>query len=411
MDKINQRIVVILGILSFAGLIGLGYGLAQAEKPDWVAQGNQIRQSAPVCPPESDGIRYHARVVTDKGRKTIVSPTPVGYGPTQFRTAYSLTDSASSNPLPIIAIVDAYDQPNIQKDLNKYSSTMNMPSLPACSGPVKNSAIPCFQKINQNGGMTSFPRTNSAWALEISLDVEVAHVVCQNCRLLLVEAASNSYGDLLTAIDTAVNSGANVVSGSWSSVEFSGEPTLDFHFDKPGVAFTFSSGDSGFCTAYPAASRFVTSIGGTTLNLNTDNSYGSETVWAGTGSGCSLYESKPSWQKDSLCKNRTMNDAAADADPNTGAAVYDSVSYFGVIGWFQVGGTSLATPIIGAVYAMGGVPSSTQANSLPYTQGTSSNLHDIANGSDGICGNYLCLAEVGYDGPTGLGTPKGTGAF
>jgi subtilase family serine protease len=138
-------------------------------------------------------------------------------------------------------------------------------------------------------------------------------------------------------------------------------------------------------------------VGGTTLNLNSNNTYNSETVWRGTGSGCSAYEPKPTWQKDTGCVRRTVADVAADADPNTGAAIYDSVRYQGQSGWFQVGGTSLASPLIAAVYALAGNASSTIDGSYPYAH--TSALHDVTSGSNG-CGSYLCTGVVGYDGPT-----------
>ena len=165
---------------------------------------------------------------------------------------------------------------------------------------------------------------------------------------------------------------------------------------------------------YPAASQFTTAVGGTTLNVNSDNSYGGETAWSGAGSGCSSYDPKPAWQKDNGCTMRTIVDVSAAADPQTGAAIYTSVPFNNQTGWFKVGGTSLASPIIAAVYALKGVPQEVAANSLPYTNNPSSNLRDITSGSNGGClkkTKYLCTSTVGYDGPTGLGTPLGIEAF
>src|SRR5262249_52044078 len=182
------------------------------------------------------------------------------------------------------------------------------------------------------------------------------------------------------------------------------------YFNHPGVVITAATGDNGYQVQFPAASQYVTAVGGTTLRLNGDGSWGSETAWSGTGSGCSIYIDKPVWQTDSGCFGRTVADVAADADPNTGAAVYDSVSYFGQSGWFQVGGTSLASPIIASAYALTGTASSANYGSTPY--GQTSFLHDITSGSNGGCSPlYLCTAGAGYDGPTGLGTPNGLTAF
>lgn len=363
----------------------------------------------PVCPgPSSPGnTRCNARVVTDKGGQPQTSGTPVGYGPAQFRGAYGVS-SASAPAGTVLAVVDAYNDPNIYSDLTTYSKQYNIPVLPQCSGTGTLTGTPCFLQVNQNGSTSPLPNTNSGWALETALDVEISHAMCQNCSILLVSANSNSYADLMASVDTARSLGAKVVSNSYGSSEFSGETGYDSHFKTPGVAYTFSSGDSGYGPQYPAASQYVTAVGGTTLNLS-GTSYVSESAWSGAGSGCSAYEAKPSFQTDPLCANRTIADVSADADPNTGAAVYDSVRYQGRKGWFQVGGTSLASPLVAATYALAGGVSG-QGNSLPYANTTS--LHDVTSGSNGSCGGtYLCTAVVGYDGPTGLGTPNGLGAF
>lgn len=363
--------------------------------------GAAFAASQPVCPgPAAPGnARCHAHVVTHTNGKPFASTSPTGYGPTQFTKAYSLPSSTAGAGVTI-AIVDAYDDPNIESDLGVYSSYYGLPSCTTANG--------CFKKVNQTGG-TKYPRANAGWALEISLDVEIAHAVCPNCKILLVEANSASFSDLLAAEDYAT-AHATVVSNSWGGSEFSGENTYDSHFNHIGIPITVSSGDSGYGVEYPAASQYVTAVGGTTLTLNADGSYKSETVWSGAGSGCSAYEPKPSWQSDLQCIRRTVADVAADADPNTGAAVYDSVRYQGASGWLKVGGTSLAAPLIASVYALAGNTANTVDGSYPY--GHTSSLHDVTSGSNGSCGgSYLCTGAVGYDGPTGDGTPNGTTAF
>jgi subtilase family serine protease len=356
--------------------------------------------SRPVCPgPAAPGTaRCHSHVITDARGIPNASASPSGYGPTQFRTGYNLTTTGSSGTT--IGIVDAYDDPNIESDLGVYSTQF---SLPACT-----TANGCFKKVNQTGG-TSYPAKNAGWALEISLDVEIAHAICPSCHILLVEATTNSFANLLTAEDYAVGH-ATIVSNSWGGGESSSETSNDSHFNHVGVPITFSSGDGGYGVEYPAASQYVTAVGGTTLNLNSNNSYKSESVWSGAGSGCSAYEPKPSWQNDKGCIRRTVADVAADADPNTGAAVYDTVRDQGHSGWFQVGGTSLASPLTAAVYALAGNAGTTVDGSYPYAH--TSALHDVTSGSNGSCGgSYLCTGVVGYDGPTGNGTPNGTNAF
>ncbi len=353
-----------------------------------------------VCPAAPVGAAHcHALVVTDSKGNPQATSAPTGYGPTQFHTAYNLP--TTSGTAQTIAIVDAYDDPTAESDLATYDSQYLLPACTTANG--------CFTKVNQNGG-TSYPRADQGWALEISLDVQTAHEICQNCRIVLVEAKSNSMSNLLAAEDEAFKLGANVISNSYGGSESSSDTTYDAHFKHPGVAITASSGDSGYGVEYPAASQYVTAVGGTTLNLTSSGAYAGETAWSSAGSGCSAYDPKPTWQADTGCANRTVADVSADADPNTGAAVYDSYGYQGQKGWFQVGGTSLAAPLIAGVYALAGNAGSTTYGSYPYSH--TSSLHDVTSGSNGSCGgSYLCTAGPGYDGPTGLGTPNGTGGF
>jgi subtilase family serine protease len=365
------------------------------------ANGNA--SAAAVCPGAPTGSAHcHALVVTDEHGNPAATSSPTGYGPAQFHGAYSLPATASTPTT--IAIVDAYDDPTIANDLAAYSAQFGLTPMDCVNGH------PCFRKVDQGGG-TSYPRKDAGWALEISLDVEVAHAICQNCDILLVEAASNSFANLGTAENYAA-AHATIVSNSWGAGEFSSETAsaYDAPFNHPGVAITFSSGDGGYGVEYPAASPWVTAVGGTTLNVDSNNNRTGETVWSGAGSGCSAYEPKPSWQTDSGCTRRTVADVAADADPATGASVYDTTRYQGQAGWFQVGGTSLASPLIASVYALAGNSSNVTYGSYPYSH--TSQLFDVTSGSNGSCGgSYLCTARSGYDGPTGNGTPNGTGGF
>jgi subtilase family serine protease len=362
----------------------------------------------PVCPgPVAAGsARCHAHVVTNAKGAPQAVPTPKGYGPAQFRGAYGLPAAAST--AQTIAIVDAYDDPQVAADLNAYSSQFG---LPQC-----NSANRCFEKVNQSGSATGpFPQANSGWALEIALDVEVAHGICPNCKILLVEANSASLANLAAAVNTAAKLGATEISNSYGGSEFSSEVS-DTAYNHPGIAVTVASGDSGYGSfGYPAASPYVITVGGTTLSLGTGNAYAGESVWSGSGSGCSLYVGAPAWQGflTACGGKRGTADVAADANPSTGAAVYDSVKYQGRTGWFQVGGTSLSSPLIAGVYALaGGLPVNTSAASGLYGHlGESATLHDVTSGSNGSCSTIMCKGAAGYDGPTGVGTPKGTGAF
>jgi subtilase family serine protease len=393
------------GFAALAALVlfGLTAGAGAAAPPNLPPQA--LLPNRFVCAtPGPDVTACHARVITDSAGKPLASNGPVGYGPAQFQTAYSLP-SSTAGAGQTIGIVDAYNDPTAESDLATYSSTFGLPACTAANG--------CFKKVNQTGG-TSYPSSNGGWALEISLDIQVAHAACPNCKILLVEASSNSFANLLAAEDYAT-AHATVVSNSWGGSESSSETGYDSHFNRS-VPITVSSGDSGYGVEYPASSQYVTAVGGTTLKLGGNNTRSSETAWSGAGSGCSAYEPKPSWQFDTGCARRTVADVSADADPNTGAAVYDSTRYCTFLffncttGWYQVGGTSLAAPLVASVYALAGNSGSTTYGSFPYAHAGS--LFDVLSGSNGSCGGgYLCTARAGYDGPTGLGAPNGTGGF
>jgi subtilase family serine protease len=376
------------------------------------------KPQSPVCPgPVALGTaRCHAHVVTERNGTPLASTLPKGYGPAQFHGAYGLPTSTAAQQT--VAIVDAYDDPSIATDLKKYDETFGLPAFPQCSSTVTTS---CFEKVNQSGSASGpFPAKNAGWDLEIALDVEVAHSICQNCKILLVEATSNSFANLEAAVNTAASKGATEISNSYGGSEFSSETgeTYGSAYNHPGIAVTVSSGDNGYGSfGFPAASPYVVAVGGTTLSLNADNTYKGESVWSGTGSGCSLYASAQSWQtslgnwpETGCATKRGVADVAADADPSTGAAVYDSVRYQGRSGWFQVGGTSLSSPLVASVYALAGnAATAAYPASLPYA--ATGSLHDVTSGSDGTCSTIICKAGSGYDGPTGVGTPNGTGAF
>jgi subtilase family serine protease len=234
--------------------------------------------------------------------------------------------------------------------------------------------------------------------------------ICPACHIYLVEANSASLKNLGTAVDSAISvDHAKFVSNSYGGNQSTNDSTYDTKYYKhKGVAVTASAGDSGYGVSYPAASKFVTAVGGTSLSTATNSRGWKETVWSGSGSGCSLYEKKPAWQTDSGCSKRTDNDVAADANPDTGVAIYDT---YDQSGWLQVGGTSVSSPIIASVFALAGTPA---AGTWPtsYIYAHTSDLNDVTKGNNGSCSPaYLCTGEVGYDGPTGWGTPNGLGAF
>ena len=337
-----------------------------------------------------------------------------GYGPNDIQSAYKLAGATSGGRT--VAIVDAYNDPKAEADLATYRSHFGLPACTKANG--------CFKQVNQNGATSPLPSTDYGWALEISLDLDMVSATCPDCHILLVEANSATDTDLYKAVDTAAATpGVIAISNSYGGAESATQvSTSDPHFNHPGVAITASSGDSGYGASYPAASQYVTAVGGTSLTRASNSRGWTETAWNGAGSGCSAYDPKPTWQHDGGCAKRTIADVSAVADPNTGVAVYDTANGCGTSkfcdylisiglvqgadGWVQVGGTSASSPIIASVFALAG----TTAPSLPYANPGA--LFDVTSGSNGNCGgSYLCTAGPGYDGPTGLGTPNGTGAF
>jgi subtilase family serine protease len=325
------------------------------------------------------------------------------YDPAQLQSAYDLP-SLTKGTGQTVAVIDAYDDPNAEADLGVYRSNYG---LPACT-----TANSCFEKLNETGQTGPLPAGDQNWGFEISLDIQMVSAICPNCKIRLFEANSSGFGDLETAIDTAAGLGIHIVSTSWGTGEYASETSDDVHFDHPGVMITNSSGDGAYAagTQYPAASPYVTAVGGTTLVPISGGRMWSETVWSslpgqGSGSGCSLYEAKPAWQHDGGCTNRTIADVSAVADSVAG---YDS--YTSQPGWYSFFGTSVSSPIIAATYALAGNAKKLTFGSDSYAHTHS--LYDIKKGNTGTCSpTYLCTAGPGYDGPTGNGTPHGIGAF
>ncbi len=323
--------------------------------------------------------------------------SPDGLTPSDLQSAYRLP-SATAGKGQTVAIVDAYDDPNAEADMRVYRSTFG---LPACT-----KANHCFTKVNQNGS-THYPRADQGWSGEIALDLDMTSAICPNCHILLVEASSSSFNDLGTAVTTAVRLGAKVVSNSYGGQEDGqSAQSIASYYNHPGAIITASAGDSGYGVQLPAAFHSVVAVGGTSLNRAGNARGWSEAVWNGSGSGCSQYISKPSWQQDQGCSNRTVADVSAVADPSTGVAVYIT---YGGSGWAVYGGTSASSPIIASTFALAG--NATKINAS-YLYSHKANLNPVLAGSNGSCNpTYLCTGGSGYNGPAGLGTPKGTGAF
>jgi subtilase family serine protease len=344
----------------------------------------------------------HARVrtlVTPDGKaRPDATAGPTGYSPAQLAAAYGLTGISGSTT---IAIVDAYAHPNPLGDLNTYRNTFGLGNAN-------------FTEYGQGGGARS-ATGNTGWGQEQMLDLEMVSAICPTCPIIYVGANSASFADLGAAVNTAVAKGAKVVSNSYGGSEYSGEASVQSsYYTHPGVAQTVSSGDNGYGVEIPAAFNTVTAVGGTTLRTASNARGWTETTWSGAGSGCSGVISKPSWQHDGGCSRRTVADVSAVADPNTGVSVYDTYGSAAGTPWYVFGGTSVAAPIIAGVYGLAGSgtwSTTTAAASVPYAH--TSSLNDVTSGSNTrrCRSGYLCTAVSGYDGPTGLGTPSGVGAF
>lgn len=322
------------------------------------------------------------------------STSPTGLSPNQIKSAYNFSTSMTAGAGYTVAIVDAYNDPNIESDLAVFSNQYGLPPCTTANG--------CFKKVDQNGG-TKYPRTDSGWALEIALDVEWAHAIAPGAKILLVEAASASFTNLLAAEDYA-KTHAQYVSNSWGGSEFSGESSYDSHFAQPGVSFFVSAGDAGLPAEYPSASPNVISVGGTLLKFDATGSLLSETAWSSGGGGCSTYETANSVQaafsqygQVNCGGKRATPDVALDADPNSGVSVYDSVNYQGQTGWWTVGGTSASSPMWAARAAVAG-----QLVDAAFVYGSSITYRDITSGNNGA------PALTGFDLATGRGSWTGT---
>lgn len=365
-----------------------------------------------------DALRVTSASGTTFNAKPNATSSVAGYHPADLKSAYNLNSlSSTAGAGQTVAIVDAYNDPSAISDVATYRSNFGLPALATCSlstGKVTSPGGPCIARVGQTGSTTSLPHSNGGWSQEISLDLDMVSAICNQCNILLVEASSASMTNLGNAVNEAVKLGATEVSNSYGGNESSSDASFDSsYFNHSGVAITASSGDSGYGVEYPAASQYVTAVGGTTLNPASNARGWSETAWSGAGSGCSADDPQPTWQASafslSLCSRRGVADVSADADPNTGVSVYDSYSYQGYRGWMVFGGTSVASPITASVYALAGNAASVKYGSQPYSH--TGSLNDVTSGSNGSCGSALCTAGPGWDGPTGLGTPNGVGAF
>ena len=418
--SLRRRLPVLLGaaaLLLAAGPALPATGTASAMAP--IASGaaagtagDYVRSCPRPSDPQVNACMALRRTDVRTARSLAPDLTPAGFSPSDLELAYQLNTAAGAGTT--VAIVDAFDDPNAESDLQVYRSQF---SLPACT-----TANGCFHKVNSSGATSPLPTADTGWSQEISLDLDMVSAACPLCDILLVEAASANDADLYPSVDYAASQ-AKYVSNSWGKNEFSGETADDVHFNHPGVAITVSTGDFGNDSGpqYPAVSQYVTAVGGTSLARAANARGWTETAWNMANSSCSAFEPIPGWQigfPTTTCSRRADADVAAVADPATGVAVYDT---YGDTGWDVFGGTSAAAPLIAGVYALAGNPGNVDYPAFfPYRhfvgRGPSvvpaeNVLNDVTSGSNGGCGAPICTAGPGWDGPTGVGTPIGSGAF
>jgi hypothetical protein len=350
-------------------------------------------------------------VETDSGGTPMTEdqPGPGRLTAADLQAAYGIPTYLASNPT--IAIIGYSDSPNFEQDLATYRSTFGLPPCTSASG--------CFTIVNESGNPAPLPSVSSGWAMEETLDIEMASAACPTCKILLLEAYGDPPGTMtpgshiVKAITTAAKLGAVVASFSGGQGELPYMLGYDAQLAATGIGLFGASGDNGWLggVIWPSTSKAFTAVGGTVLTPAPGTYRGwQETAWAGayigSQSGCSAIEAKPAWQTDTGCSNRTVADVSAVAHnvwqfytPPGGTSV-----------WEGNGGTSVGTPLVAGIYALTGIWNVGPGYSYPGQPGGSyagNFFNDVTTGSQGACGNYLCTAGPGYDGPTGNGTPWG----
>jgi hypothetical protein len=422
----------------------------------------------PACPAPGPGeatcfalgrVRVPASEAGKPGVRPLAAvPSAVEFGPAKGLTPALLESAygfkgASGGEGQTVAIVDAFDDPKIEGDLAEFSNEYGLPECTTANG--------CFRKVNQNGLAAPLPAADKqGWSVEISLDVEMVHGACPKCRILLLESENALTSNLAKAAQTAAVLGATEISNSYGGLE-DGPPTAleTAAYDHAGIVIAAATGDEGYdgweelpevsAPNVPASMPSVVSVGGTTLDLDEEGRREAEQVWSGSGGGCSFASTAPSWQRlapgfaATGCGTKRLNaDVAAVGDPATGFDVYDTYDcgsackeFKGSEPWSTIGGTSVGTPLITALYALAGGARGIAYPALTvYSHLGDSSLFDVTQGANGACGLFgeggqacgvnaefgktvdcegttACNAAPGYDGPSGVGTPNSLEAF
>jgi hypothetical protein len=355
-------------------------------------------KARPACQSQKDNksVQCHANAnpnVTPNPNASLSPAQIPGLQPAAIATQYAFNPSSGAKG-QVVAVVVAYDNSAyLPKDLNAYRAEFGLSPCTVANG--------CLSFVNQPN-VSVAANTDTAWQTEVDVDAEMVSAVCPQCKIAVVQSEDAKIADMAATVNAAASAGANVISNSWSMPESSGAMQYASYFNHPGVPIVAGAGDGGYAVGFPADLATVISVGGTTLNTSTHQ----ESAWSLTGSGCSAYVAKPAFQTDTGCRNRTMNDVSIVADPSTGVAVYSTAQG----GWTVMGGTSVGAALVAGMYGLQG--NGKQVNDATSIYKTPSSFTNVTSGSNGSCSpSYLCTGGSGYNGPTGIGTPHGTGGL
>ncbi len=396
----NGSALLLLSLGTLGISLVIGCAAAGDETPESAGDNPAAFNNVPNLPTVNPAVagKFHSFAVAQSESSQVKSfATPQGFGPADLVAAYHIKALKTT---ATIAIVDAFNYPNAASDLASYRSQFGLPPCTVANG--------CLKIVNQAGAASPLPAaapSGDDWTVEAALDLDMASAACPTCKLILFEADDDQGDGLFLANDGAATVGANVVSNSWGGPEDGTENTEETHFNHAGVGYFASTGDSGNnnlngAGQYPSTSAFVTAVGGTTL-VKTANTRGySGKAWSDGGASCSSSIARPSFQPAiSACAGRYNSDVAANADPNTGVAVFNKANG----GWIVVGGTSASSPFVAGTMALYGIGDAGPGYSYEHP----ANWYDVHIGKDGTCGAPMCKAGIGWDGPTGNGTPNG----
>lgn len=377
----------------------VGSGLAMAQMQLDGTDPDQALTAA-VCSSTSGTYRCLAHIHATPTGHARAFAAPNGFGATDLQAAYKIPQNATATPT--VAVVAAYGYPELEADLAVYRTQYGLPACTIANG--------CLKIVNQTGATAPLPApppANDDWTLETALDVDMVSAACPKCTIVVVQAVDNIGNGLFTGQSAAAKLGANIVSNSWGGPEQPGQSLAGFEtvLGNSGIATFAAAGDNGYNDAgegpnYPATSSKVIAVGGTTLVKDQSPRGYSETAWSQGGSACSLSIAKPSYQTNTGCNFKATTDVAAVGNPQTGVAVYNSRNG----GWHILGGTSAASPFVAGLFAATG---NSNKVSGEFLKANAAKLYDVTSGTNGTCASQiLCTAGVGWDGPTGYGTPN-----